>query len=280
MKKFTVLLSFLLLLPYINAIAMESPIICYQATNDHISSIVSLINNHAINDNDKIVILPEKFRQSAIEDSISKKRLYCATHNNTVIGFKKLHTITDENEFNDMAQNEIRCLGDQSRLIQTTVFSSDNTKSNLHINANFPWSLHNSIVIYTGGDFTQKDYRGQKINSFLMNYALASISDDIKNSIATNNKINYIVMLYGLTKSNAGENGGIDRTPSIVRALRKPVEEIFPNNKSNIIHKSYTAFMPTFNSKNNQCIPNPDEKSIPGYGNVLIFPLNNNTIIQ
>ena len=279
MKKFTVLLSFLLLLPYINAIAMESPIICYQATNDHISSIVSLINNHAINDNDKIVILPEKFRQSAIEDSISKKRLYCATHNNTVIGFKKLHTITDENEFNDMAQNEIRCLGDQSRLIQTTVFSSDNTKSNLHINANFPWSLHNSIVIYTGGDFTQKAHRGQGINSFLMNCALTSITDAIKNSIATNNKINYIVMLYGLTKSNAGENSGIDRTPPIVRAFRKFIEQICPKNTSNIIHKSYTAFMPTFDPNNNQCIPNHDEESIPGYGNVLIVPLNN-TIIQ
>jgi hypothetical protein len=280
MKKFTILLSLLLLLPYINAIAMECPIAYQQATKDHISSILNLINNHAINDNDKIVILPEKFRQSAIEDNILNKKLYCAIHNNTVVGFKKLYTITSEDEFNDVVHNEIRCLGDKSSLIQTTVFSSDNTKSNLHINANFPWSLHNSIVIYTGGDFTQKAHRGQGINSFLMNCALTSITDAIKNTIATNNKINYIVMLYGLTKSNAGENGGIDRTPSIVRALRKSVEEIFPNNKSNIIHKSYEAYMPTFNPKNDQCIPNPDKKSIPGYGNVLIFPLNNNTIIQ
>jgi hypothetical protein len=33
--------------------------------------------------------------------------------------------------------------------------------------------------------------------------------------------------------------------------------------------------MPTFDPESTECVPLPDDKSIAGYGNVLIFPLVN-----
>jgi hypothetical protein len=274
MKKGTLLLSVLLSFSCINAIAMET-ITYQQATENHITSIVNLINNHAANENDKIVILPKALREQNITDNIADKKLYCAVATNTqeVIAFKKFFIINNQEDYKKIL---IYCTGEKSIFNKATSFDPRNKKDDLYFNIDIPWSFENSIVIYNGSDYTRPDYRGKKINSFLMEHAFNSIIENVQ-KIILNKKINYVVLLYGLTHFNAGEDGGIDRTPSIVGALRKFINKISINNTNNIIHKSYTTCMPIYDPEStNKCI---SFKSIPKYGNVLIFPLNN-TIIQ
>ncbi len=274
MKKLISLLLCLFLLNSINTIAMQEIITYQEATKDHTTSIVNLINDHAAKDNDKIVILPKKFRQFAIEENILHKKLYCATtQNNEVIAFKKLYIIDDQKEFENIIYNEIRCSGDKSEFVKSVAFTPNNTPEKLLFDINIPFSLENGVIIYNGNDYTKESHRGQRINSLLMNYALDSKVNDVKQIIIDHKKLNYIVLMYGLTQFNAGQNGGINRTPSIVNAFRKFVNKVSPDNINNIIHKSYHSFMPTFDPEDEECKPLPDKHSIPGYGNILIFPL-------
>lgn len=281
MKKFTLLTQFALSLLCTTAIAMEKyPIDYQQATSDYAQPIVDVINKYAVKDNTKIVILPEKFRSMAVEQDIAKKRLYCATDKqfHEVFAFKKLFIIDNEQEYNDITVNEIRCAGYKGGCLGTVTFDAQNIP--VQSLSAMPFFFQNSAVIYFGGDYTVPLYRNQKINSNLTRHAFDSIKQDTIDTITKNN-FNKIVLLYGLTKANAGEQGGIDRTPSIVRAFRKFAEQVStalfnePAPEDNIIiHSRYAASMPTFDPKSTECKRLPDDKSIPGYGNVLVFPLN------
>lgn len=250
-------------------------IIYHQATPDHISSIVKLTNDHAAKDNDKIAILPLKFRQRSIEESILQKKLYCATtRNNEVIAFKKLFIINDQREYENLLT---QCIGEKPTFYQAASFNSQNKKDKLYFNIDIPWSFNNSIVIYNGSDYTHPTHRGKGFNSLLTTYAFSSIMENENfQKIISNKCILYVVLLYGLTPFNAGEMNGIDRTPSIVRSLREFINILCINhttiNKANnIIHKSYISSMPLYEAESSERIPH---KLIPKYGNVLIFPLS------
>ena len=283
MKKLILLTQFTVSLVCTNAIAMEN--FSYQhAINDHTQRIVEVINKDAISDSTKIVILPKKFREMAVKEDINKGRLYCATTaSQEVIAFKKLFIIKDELSFNNIATNEIRCMGDNSRHVATCgIFSHNNSATIVmkYLLKRFPFSFKNSAVIYFGGDYTVQGYRNQKINSHLTRHAFDSIKNDTVSAIKAN-KFEQIVLLYGLTKANAGQaEDGIDRTPSIVRAFKQFSEQIFTEvfniagKQHCVIHSQYDAFMPTFDPESTECIPLSDDKAIAGYGNVLLFSLN------
>ena len=218
----------------------------------------------------------------AVNDDIAKKRLYCATDKrfHEVFAFKKLFIIDNEQEYNDITVNEIRCACYKGGCLGTVTFDAQNIS--VKSSSAMPFFFQNSAAIYFGGDYTVPLYRNQKINSNLTRHAFDSIKQDTIDTIKKNN-FDKIVLLYGLTKANAGEQGGIDRTPSIVRAFRKFAEQVQvstalssePAPKDNIIiHSRYAAFMPTFDPQSTECKPLPDDQAIPGYGNVLVFPLN------
>jgi hypothetical protein len=275
MKKF-ILLTQLVSLLCTTTIAMENNNYQFQqATDKHAQQIVDIINNHAFADNTKIAIFPKKFREPDIQDNIKKGRLYCAANKaDEVIAFKKLFIINDEQEYNKRTTNEIRCTGNNNCHVRTQVFNADH--SNLDTIPTVPFSFTNSVIIYCGSDYTLPAYRNQRINSELTNYAFNAIKNDTLNAIKKNNFDN-IVLLYGLTKDNAGEQGGIDRTPSIVRAFRRFVERVSmqalnkpATTNTMILHSQYEATMPLFDPESNECIPCT---TIGKYGNVLIFPL-------
>jgi len=252
----------------------------YQAMPQHAQGIVDVINNHAIKDNTKIVILPKQFRAMAVEQNIAQKRLYCALNQaEEVVAFKKLFIINNKEEYTKITQNEIRCKGNNP-CIKTQIFNGNGIGKSSNLNLFSPFSFKNSVVIYCGGDYTMPAYRNQKVNSNLTHHAFNSIKNDAIDTIKKNNLDN-IVLLYGLAKINAGEEGGIDRTPSIVRALKKFSEQIIHEcfnitSKSSIVfHQQYEALMPIFDPESNECGPLPDDESIPKYGNVLTFPLGN-----
>src|SRR5687768_8926902 len=73
-----------------------------QATSDDLKPILYIINTEAYKSRTDIVVLPEIFRESALEKDIRNRRLFVATDaNNNIIAFKKLFILTEQVEFND-----------------------------------------------------------------------------------------------------------------------------------------------------------------------------------
>lgn len=66
-----------------------------QALQDDIPNIVKLMNRQAYKDSDKIVIVPEKFREEYIQNAVQTGRLFVALHANKIIGYKKLGAVLD-----------------------------------------------------------------------------------------------------------------------------------------------------------------------------------------
>jgi len=245
--------------------AMESQSIIYrQATMNDAQQLCTIISEEGIKDRDKIVVLPEAFRLAALQSAIEKGRLYIATEDDKIVGFKKFFLITDSEERKDIMENEIRCYGKQSKLVASHLFSNGVPMGEASA---ITLPIENSVAIYDGGDLTITSYRGLGINSQLRRYAFKDIADKVKKEIDSKDA-SALLLLYGLTKINAGEvvNGvqGVDRTPSIAKAFSNFVSEHTP-----MQHQRYEAFMPTFDLKSTECRPLPDAHSVPGYGNVL-----------
>ena len=68
----------------------------YKATQSDVMPILKVINEQAVHDNTKIVILPKNFRQIVLEDNVSKSKLYCVKQHSSdeIIAFKKLFIIS------------------------------------------------------------------------------------------------------------------------------------------------------------------------------------------
>lgn len=257
-----------------------------QATSDDVLGIVELINTHGAKDNDKIVVLPEKFRAGAIQGAVSKGRFFVAVSTDQelksshVIGFKKLFCITDKDELDDVLNNELRCV-DQDPAASGIVLIENNT---IHVpkQSNDIQEVLSSkaTYIYNGGDFTHPYYRNKQINASLTAYALSVIKAKVVDDIAAHKSSN-IVMGYGLTKSNAGQNLLDGRTSSIVKQFVPFVQEVAQSTgsrpPSEIILSRYPAFMPTFDLNAVECKPLADEQSIAGYGYLLACCLSQST---
>lgn len=278
MKTFMHVINVLATLVYITTIAMENQAITYhRATQFDAQHILNIIKEYGIHERTKIVILPEQFREEALNKEIISKRLYCAKEKSDIVAFKKLFIIKDFDEFTNITQNEIRCHGEKRSFIDTRIIDPLQKTIKPLDKETVLFNNTNSVVIYCGGDYTIPSYRGKKINSQLTDHAFDEIKNDTLSAIARDSDIRKIVLLYGLTATNAGENGGIDRSPSIIKSFKKFIEIIARKYKYSttapLYHNRYEAYMPTFNPTDTECKPLPDDHSIRGYGNVLIFPL-------
>jgi len=264
-----------------NVLAMEQNITYHKATQPDAKRILHIINEHGVKDRDKIVILPENFREDAINQAILNDRLFCAKEGSgNVVAFKKLFIIKDFVECNNITHHEIRCHGPNNFFVDARIIDPISTTASIPLNKQVPSFTHtNSVVIDSGSDYTIPSHRNKRIISHLTNYAFEKIKDDTIAAIQENN-LRQIVLLYGLTKANAGETpDGVDRTPSIIKAFKQFIDAIAVrcNYSTNIpLYLSrYKSFMPTFDLQSTKCKPLPDDQAIAGYGNVIVFPLFN-----
>jgi hypothetical protein len=277
MKIFVRIMNLIVLCGCMSTIAMEQYLLFHKATQSDVASLLKVINEQAIEDSAKIVILPKKFRQGALESDIAKNRVYCVTKSESdeVIAFKKLFIIDDAEEHQKITHDEIRCHGEKSNVVDVHMIYNSGQATSF-----FPsFNADDSVSIYFGGDYTVPDYRNQKVNSSLVKYAFEDIKNDVVKAVQSKKAPN-IVLLYGLTTTNSGEGedeNSIDRTPSIIRAFKPFVKEIAAqtNHSKDIIlyHSRYIAYMPTFDADSTVCKPLPDKHAIQGYGNVLLFQL-------
>lgn len=232
-------------------------------------SIDTLMSTEGIFDNDKIVILPNKFRKGSIESAIKVERFFVARNDDEVVGYKKLFVLTDAEERKEMLTDEIRCL--KGPLVDGYSISSKNRCKLLD-----PAQTYgvNDIYIYDGADFTKNAFRGKGINSELTKRAFEHIKEDVKKLI-NEKRAERIILVYGLTHLNDyDEKGeGKSRTPSIVGSFSSFAHTLTGIYPEEVKHFRYKAFMPTFDLDNQECKPRPDSDAIPGYGNVLIINL-------
>ncbi|MBA2306662.1 hypothetical protein H0W26_00845 [Candidatus Dependentiae bacterium] len=241
-----------------------------KAQSTDAESIDALMLTEGINDSNKIVILPNKFRKPSIESSIEKGRFYVALHNELLVGYKKLFLVTDADERTSLLTEEIRCINgslvDQHLFTKTT----ENDYLSHPLTEGATSDFTGSICIYDGADFTKNNFRGQGINQELTNQAFELIEEDTHKR-CKETEAERIILLYGLTYLNDyNEQGeGKSRTPSIVQSFALFIHALTGLYPNEIRHSRYKAFMPTFELDAEECRPNPDSKSIPGYGNLL-----------
>jgi hypothetical protein len=240
------------------------------ANKDDVPALLELMNSQAVHDSDKIVIVPKKFREGCLVSSVEKGRMFVAEHNGEVIGYKKLFLIKDDEEKQSILEDEIRCCGSKSNQTYSGyIDGNDNYISSIT-------SLLSSCCttcLYNGGDFTHRHYRGKGINSHLTNAALYDIIPQVVKHQEMNGS-DVVTMLYGLTEENAGKEPGMfpDRTVSISKSFKSFIKKMYKKDAPiKLEHSRYRAYMPTFDPESSVFQPLPDEKSIPGFGCVLVY---------
>ena len=242
-----------------------------RATMNDAQGVVDLINKSACNDSDKIVIVPELFRLSYVQSAINEKRLFAASYDDKIVAFKKLFCITNENERDEIVKGELRLKG--SKPVCSAKISNNEIEyiEPEEIEAAL---LAQGTYVYIGADFTDPDHRGVGINSKLTQHALESelsvAVEDIQKQ-----KSAYLHIVYGLTQFNADNSNDVlaGRTKGIFREvvpfLQAVAQESNHLTPSRFLLSKHSAFKPSFDPKDTVCRPLPDEKSIPGYGNLI-----------
>lgn len=238
-------------------------------------AIDTLMSTEGIYDNDKIVILPNKFRKGSIESAIKIERFFVARNDEAVVGYKKLFVLKDPEEREEMLTNEIRCLkgdpidGYSIRGTEETVSCRERL-----LDPAAQTYTNNDLYIYDGADFTKNVFRGKGINSELTKRAFEHIKEDVKKLI-NEKRAERIILVYGLTYLNDYDDKGEgkSRTPSILGSFTSFAHTLTGIYPEEVKHFRYKAFMPTFDLDNQECRPRPDSEAIPGYGNVLIINL-------
>lgn len=235
-----------------------------------------LMKTEGVFDGDKIVILPHKFRKPSIEGAIVKGRLFVATHQDMIVGSKKLFVVEDPTELEALLTQEIRCkegtLVDSCAFIRKDQDFYEEQKSLLS-SSSIP--QEKALYIYDGADFTKADYRGKGINHHLTTYAFESSKNQIAQLIDAH-KPQYLILVYGLTHLNDydDEGKGKSRTPHILSSFALFVYSLTGSYPEVIEHARYKSFMPTFDLDAEECVPKGDSESISGYGNVLVIKLH------
>jgi len=242
-----------------------------KAQGDDVQGILTLMNSEAVNESNKLVILPKKFRENALIGSIAKGRLFVATKNQDIVGYKKLFFVTDEDEKNELLHNELRCIGGTSQCVFTGLVNETGAFFEHQKPFDALTNKRDAVCIYDGADFTKNSERGLGINRSLTNAALQTILPEVRTYIDEHD-IKSVVLLYGLTCANAGAFPGsiLDRTMSIAKSFGLFIKKLGETTEPvTFAHARYNAFMPTFDSESEECRPLPDNCSIPGFGCLL-----------
>ena len=178
----------------------------------------------------------------------------------------------NEEDALSVCTEEIRCMGDQKQLIDSSEFYEGGNKGFLcRVNAcsSNPQSIINDPCIYNGGDFTVEGYRKRGINKELTDFALQSIRGKITGRPRCLN------MVYGLVKANAGNEpgGNGDRSNLIIQSFlpfaRLLSDKSTENDCAN--YYRYRSHKPTFDPDSVVCRPEPSTKIDQDYGCLLQF---------
>lgn len=259
-----------------------------KAIQKDVPELLNLINTQAIQDKDKIVILPEKFREGALKKAIEAGRIFVAceplakdeekssangsstqTNAPRIIAYKKLF-ILDGKEKEEVLQQEL-CM-DQQPVAAGYITNNKRFSVRSIQKLVMPKNLFD-FCIYNGADFTSIAHRKKGINNELTNFAFACVMEDAQKAIKEK-QLSHIAVVYGITKANAGEKPGhkADRSLSISESTQTFAQKLNQSLESqNLLHFRFKAQMPTFDPKSQECIP--QKEGVKGFGCVLAINL-------
>lgn len=249
------------------------------ATKKDLPGVVALMNRNAYKDADKIVVVPKKFRADYIGSAIAKKQLFVAANGKEIVGYKKLFCLRDQKEINELLSNELRCVGLQAKLAACASLSLPDAQVG-HLNEATLTSILESPVtyVYNGADYSHPAYRGKGINSQLTGYALNTVSQQVAHCSLQDGS-RYLALAYGLTHDNAGDpqdllagrSGGIVKQfVPFAQKIAKLTHSYLPKQ---LFASRHHAYKPSFDEDSQECIPLPDEHAIPGYGCLVVAPM-------
>lgn len=253
------------------------------AQNEDIYQLVNFINTDACNASQQIVVVPENFRYTYVQSGVDSGLFFIAKQADSIVGFKKLFLVDDQQELQDLLCKEIRCKN--GRLLAQGVINIIDQSLNVRVDRNMDHVYNSSAAyVYNGADFTKEIYRGKGVNSVLTEYALSYVKERVIAHIIKN-KSAYIVMLFGLTNDNAGSNDKLlaGRSKAIAKLFGTFVQDVAVKmNKqiaTDMLAARYLAYKPSFDPKSKKCIPLSDDQSIQGCGCVLACKLIDREIL-
>ncbi len=243
------------------------------ATENDLDELLALTEQEMVKDEEKLVIVPRKFRRSSLEKAITQKRLFVARDKstNTIVGLRKLFLVNDEEELTSILCEEIRCCGPSSTKIHAGLYSEERKHLPGDLAKDVAYSLSDTYI-YSGGSFTHPLYRSKGINKALTDYAYGCIAYEVTAHILKKSS-QALVLLFGLINANVGQEGGYDRTPSLLGAFMRFITGMQPIGRPVELYQ-YRAFKPSFDADSSECAPLPDDKSVPGYGFVFRYQLS------
>ncbi len=276
---------FVLCLYTVSCSAMEVEDFTYaRACDADVDQLHRLIDEaRATQANERLVFLPTMFQRATLKNQIAQGRLFVAKDgDNTVIGFKKLFVITDQQEQHEILTGEIRSHGSNAKQLYSGFY---NPTFELRETEHTPDYSENTTYVYNGGDFTHPDFRQKGVNRALMQKALELVRKDTVDKVQIK-KSTHLALVYGLVNQTAGINergeekpgSETDRTSSIVKCFapfaREVHQEVYGSSESQSIgYYRYKAFKPSFDSDSQKCVPKPDQFSVEARGCVLLYPL-------
>ena len=138
--------------------------------------------------------------------------------------------------------------------------------------------LNDSACIYTGADFTTPQARGIGVNTQLTQQALEIVVSDTLQHMQSQRK-NKIALLFGLTRSNAGNEKDLlaGRSCGLARLFATVLEKVAIQHSfkkpCQFSMSRHEAFKPSFPDESDTCTPLPDADSVPGYGCAIVCTL-------
>lgn len=248
------------------------------ARESDIPALVHFVNTQAYRDSDKIVVVPERFREQYMRSAVQSNRLFVATHADDIVAFKKLFCITDADERDAILQNELRCAGANPPVAVGSLSLDDCKSQAVAADDSVKPCTSRVTYVYNGADFTHPDHRGKGVNAHLTKHALVasikSAADHVQRHRST-----HIALAYGITQDNAGNQQDLlgGRSKNIVSQfipfVRAVAQECKRTPQTHLLLTRHQAFKPSFDPKAVACRPLSDDQAIPGYGCLLVSGL-------
>jgi len=147
-----------------------------KANHRDIGGILKLIGSFTKKDKNKLVVMPKKFRKEQLADSIDKGQIFVVTpkgNKQDIVGFRKTFII-EKDQRQDILENEIRCCGPKSKLLNTECFIPDYPYTSCTTNTFFTPHKGDTYV-YLGSSFISPQFRGNGFLTFIFYFSWDSL---------------------------------------------------------------------------------------------------------
>jgi hypothetical protein len=231
-------------------------IIYRRANLDDIPGILALQSTQQGDDANQVLFFPKKYREPFLREAITANRMFIAidTKNDSIVAQFKLFIVDDPKEQIEILEEELRCIGTDRQLLE-------------HNNQDFIHDPINTLYLYRGSEFTNPNYREQRINTRLGAYAFEQLRASLYDQIKEHN-YSHLALLFGLVDANEYRSDLIRN--SFYPKAQSISKDLNLQPSCTIDLYVYKSAMPKFSSESDDLKPSSE---IPGRGYILFYKL-------